>query len=77
MKDIVLSAKRQKKEIKIFCYCVVLAYIMNIISIIVYDTNWSELWTQLLCVLILSCIFYSISIVFRLLSFGICRLFKK
>ena len=34
MKEIVLSVKRQKTEIKIFCVCIALAYLMNIISII-------------------------------------------
>ena len=46
MKEIVLSVKRQKTEIKIFCVCIALAYLMNIISIIAYGTSWSELWTQ-------------------------------
>ena len=49
MKEIVLSVKRQKTEIKIFCVCIALAYLMNIISIIAYGTSWSELWTQSLC----------------------------
>lgn len=43
MKEIVLSVKRQKTEIKIFCVCIALAYLMNIISIIAYGTSWSEL----------------------------------
>ena len=46
MKEIVLSVKRQKTEIKIFCVCIALAYLMNIISIIAYGTSWSELWTH-------------------------------
>ena len=46
MKEIVLSVKRQKTEIKIFCVCIALAYLMNIISIITYGTSWYELWTQ-------------------------------
>ena len=49
MKEIVLSVKRQKTEIKIFCVCIALAYLMNIISIIAYGTSWSELWPQSLC----------------------------
>ena len=39
MKEIVLSVKRQKTEIKIFCVCIALAYLMNIISIIAYGTS--------------------------------------
>ena len=55
MKEIVLSVKRQKTEIKIFCVCIALAYLMNIISIITYGTSWSELWTQSLWMLLITC----------------------
>ncbi len=76
MKDILLTVKRQKTEIKIFCVCIVLAYLMNIISIIAYGTSWSELWTQSLWMLLITCGFYGLSIVLRLLYYGI-RLLKK
>ena len=69
MKEIVLSVKRQKTEIKIFCVCIALAYLMNIISIIAYGTSWSELWTQ-------SCGFYGLSVVLRLLYYGLSQLRK-
>ena len=42
MKEIVLSVKRQKTEIKIFCVCIALAYLMNIISIITYGILYSS-----------------------------------
>ena len=64
MKEIVLSVKRQKTEIKIFCVCIALAYLMNIISIITYGTSWSELWT------------HGLSVVLRLLYYGVCQLRK-
>ena len=63
MKEIVLSVKRQKTEIKIFCVCIALAYLMNIISIIAYGTSWSELWTQSLWMLLVAftdCRLYSV-----------------
>ena len=76
MKDIVFTAKQQKLEIKILCACVVLAYSLNIISIIAYDTSWSELWTQALWMLLLSGIFYGLSIFFRIVYWAIRRLAK-
>lgn len=76
MKDIVLSVKRQKTEIKIFCVCIVLAYLMNIVSIIAYGTSWSELWTQLPWMLLITCGFYGLSVVLRLLYYGIRQLGK-
>lgn len=77
MKDILLSVKRQKTEIKIFCSCIVLAYLLNITSILIYNTEWSELWTQSLWMLLLSCAFYGLSIVLRLLFFGFRYLIAK
>ena len=76
MKDIVLSVKRRKTEIKIFCVCIVLAYLMNIVSIIAYGTSWSELWTQLPWMLLITCGFYGLSVVLRLLYYGIRQLRK-
>lgn len=76
MKDIVLSVKRQKTEIKIFCVCIVFAYLMNIVSIIAYGTSWSELWTQLPWMLLITCGFYGLSVVLRLLYYGIRQLRK-
>ena len=76
MRDIVLSVKRQKTEIKVFCGCIVLAYVLNILSILIYGTSWSELWTQALRMLIISCGFYALSVVLRLLYFGIRQLKK-
>ena len=76
MKEIVLSVKRQKTEIKIFCVCIALAYLMNIISIIAYGTSWSELWTQPLWMLLTTCGFYGLSVVLRLLYYGLSQLRK-
>ena len=77
MRDILLSVKRQKTEIKIVCTCIVLAYLMNIISIIAFHTEWSELWTQTLWMVIITCGLYGLSIVLRLLYYGIRQLTAK
>lgn len=78
MKDILISVKRQKTEIKIFCTCIVLAYLLNIISILSFNTEWSELWTQTLWMAIITCGLYGLSIVLRLLYYGIhCMMAKK
>lgn len=72
MKDIVFSVKQQKIEIKLFLTCFVIAFLLNVLSIIIYQTEWSEIVTQLLWVLILSCVFYGLTIFFRLL-YWICK----
>ncbi len=77
MRDLILTVKRQKIEIKIWGVCLLLAFLMNIVSIIIYETSWSELWTQFLWMLVLSCVFYGLTVLFRLLYKGICLLLKK
>lgn len=77
MKDILLSVKRQKTEIKVLCTCIILAYVMNIVSIIAFSTEWSELWTQSLWMLIVTCGLYGLSVVLRLLYCGIQSLLHK
>ena len=77
MRDLILTAKRQKIEIKIWSVCLFFAFLMNIISIIIYETSWSELWTQALWILVLSCIFYGLTVLCRLLYKGICLLLRK
>lgn len=74
MKDILISSKRQKTELYIIVGCVVAAYIMNIVSIIVYKTEWSELWTQALWMLVITCGFYALTIVVRILIWLVRRL---
>ena len=76
MKDIVFTAKQQKIEIKVICACIVLANLLNVISIIAYETSWSELWTQLLWVALISGLFYGLSIFFRILYYVIRRFIK-
>lgn len=77
MKDILISVKRQKTEIKIFCTCIVLAYVLNIISILSFNTEWSELWTQTLWMAIITCVLYGLSVVLRLLYYGIQGMIAK
>lgn len=79
MKDIKIniSGKRQRSEIMIFLVCFVLAFILNIVSIIIYDTSWAEIFTQFLWVISLTLLFYGLTVFFRFLYWGIRILFKK
>lgn len=79
MKDIKIniSGKRQRCEIMIFLVCFVIAFIMNVVSIIIYDTSWAEIFTQFLWVISLTLLFYGLTVFFRVLYWGIRILFKK
>lgn len=75
MKDLNISAKRQKFELKCLAVCFCTAFLINILAILIYKTSWSEVFTQLLWVLIITCVLYAGSVVLRVLYFLIRRLF--
>jgi TRAP-type C4-dicarboxylate transport system permease small subunit len=79
MKDIKfkLTAKRQKTELIIWGICFLFAFLLNVYSIIAFDTEWKELYTQLLWVLSLSIGFYFLilflRLVYRLIHSILCK----
>ena len=73
MKDIIITPKIIKRELLIWLATLVLAQLLNVYSIVILKTEWSELYTQLGYVLALSVVFYFVLWIVRLL-FG---LFKK
>ena len=75
MKDIILSTKRQKAELKWIMACFFAAILMNVCSIIVYKTLWSELYSQILWVLIITCVLYAVSVGIRICLYFVKKLF--
>jgi hypothetical protein len=75
MKDLHISAKRQKSELKWSAGCFCVAILLNILSIIMYKTLWSEIFTQLLWVLIITCALYVVSVFVRVIFYFIKKLF--
>ena len=67
MKDITITSKRQKKELWWLAGCFCAAVLMNVFAIIGYNTSWSELYTQILWVLIITFVLYAISVGIRAL----------
>ncbi len=75
MKDLHISAKRQKNELKWLVTCFFIAILINVFSIIMYETPWSEVFTQFLWVLVIACVLYALSIALRVAIYLIKRLF--
>jgi len=67
MKDIKITKKRQLIEIRIVTICFIMALLLNALSILIYKTALSELWSQLLWVIVLSIIIYFFTVIFRIL----------
>lgn len=79
MKDIkiTITTKRQRTEIRLLGVCLALAFLLNIISIIVFNTEWKELYTQLLWVISLGIGIYFLVLFLRLV-YGLIRfIFSK
>lgn len=76
MKDIILKANLLKRELAILAICFIAAFLLNVYSIIKYNTNWIELATCLHIVIILSFLIYVILAVVRLAVLCIIRATK-
>lgn len=74
MKNLVITAKKLRKEILISAVCFIAAFIINIISIIIYKTPWYEIFTQIGYILVITLLFYIFAIVLRLIIFYIRKL---
>ncbi|MDR1781364.1 MAG: hypothetical protein LBR50_11665 [Tannerella sp.] len=77
MKDIVFTAKQQKCELRWLIAAIAVAFLTNIIAIIVYKTEWKEAWTQLIWVIVIGIGLYALSIGVRLVICCIRYLFRK
>ncbi len=73
MKEIIITPKQLKKELLYWLYAFGLANILNIYSIIKYQTNWMELFTQIGYVFVLSIIIYLLLVFIRM----IVRILKR
>ena len=76
MKDILISVARQKAEIKLFIACFFASILLNVISILVYQTSWSEMYTQWIWLLIIWAAFYALTVALRVIYY-IAKYFLK
>lgn len=65
MKNIVITPRQLRRELFIWLFCLIAAIGLNIYSIIHYNTNWSELYSQIGYVFVISIAIYLILWVFR------------
>ena len=77
MKDIVITAKMIRRELFILLGCFVAAFLVNVGAIIAYDRPWVELISQIGFVFFITGGIYVLLAVFRLLVWGVTKIFKK
>lgn len=77
MKDIRIKWKWIKRELLILVVIYLFVNLLNIFSILLYNTNWGELFSSQGYVLFFTEWLYLASIVVRLLLLGLSFLMKK
>jgi hypothetical protein len=71
MKDLIFTVKKQKRELFVFLLCFVVAFTLNVIAILIYKTQWSELITSIGYVFCLGFVIYAIIVLIRLIVYFI------
>jgi hypothetical protein len=77
MKDLVIKGKRIIKELIILAALFILSFIINVIGIIMHDTDWIELLSQLHVVIILTLVLYALVWLVRLVIYFVIFPFRK
>lgn len=77
MKDTVLTARRKKTELITLLICFILANLVNLYSIIVYNTPLEEMITSIFYVLIFSVALYVCWCFVRILFYGVKALLVR
>jgi nitrate reductase NapE component len=77
MKDIIITPKRQRTELRAFLVCFVIAFLLNVGAVIAYAAPAWELVTSIFYVLTFAVALYVAWVVVRLLYYGIKRLNTK
>jgi hypothetical protein len=76
MKDIIITSRRLKKEIRIISICFIIAFLINIFSIITFKTPWYEIFTQIGYVIVITFVLYLIITCLRLFATIVLTIFK-
>ena len=71
MKDIILTSRRQKRELCYLLAAFVLANVCNLIAIIQYAAPITELFTSIFYVICFTIAVYALSVAIRLAAVGI------
>lgn len=77
MKDLLIKGKSIRNELIILAALFILSFIINVIGIIIHDTDWIELLSQMHVVLILTLVLYVLLLLVRLIVYFVIFPFRK
>lgn len=76
MKDIVITSKTVVRELYVLCGCFAAAFIVNAYAVIAFSRPWTELFSQLGYVAVITLVFYAVLLVFRLIYLAVTGLIR-
>lgn len=77
LNDSVITGRQKVREIIIFLVCFAAAFIVNIYSIIRFSTPWTEIFTQIGFVCIITGILYVLVWIIRIIALLVSKLVRK
>jgi hypothetical protein len=77
MKDLVISGKRVKTELLTLLGCFICAVLINIVCIIVYHSQWHEIFTQIGFTVFVAIALYVLLLIIRLIVLACRKIFSK
>lgn len=66
MKDTVITAKMKRREIFVAAGCFLAAFLVNVYAVISFGTPWTEIFSQIGYVFVISVIIYAVVCAVRL-----------
>lgn len=76
MKEIRITIQRQKKELKVFVFCFLIAFSINVFSIITYKTNWVEVFSYIGYVFVIAIFLYGLFAIVRIVYYMVLKAFR-
>jgi len=77
MKEIIITVKQQKREIFFLLLSLFISLILNVLGIIIYKTPFTEFFTELPNVLVITLFFYIVTVGIRIGILTIKSIIKK
>lgn len=73
MKDIIISERIVRRELKVLACCFVAAVLVNIVAIVMYDRPWTEVFSMIGYEVVISIVLYLAFTLIRVVVF-LCRI---
>ncbi|WP_288539682.1 hypothetical protein [uncultured Alistipes sp.] len=74
MKDLVISARRIRREIRFAAAAFIFAFLTNLYAVVRFDRPWYELFTQMGYVVVITAVIYLLLWIPRLLAALVSRM---